>query len=70
MTQVLSRRGLALIAAAAGMAGTARADGPESTFDRVRRTKVLRIAVFPGSAPYFIKDLATGEWGGACITLN
>ena len=41
----------------------------ESTFDRVRRTKVLRIAALPGELPYFQKDLATGEWSGACISM-
>lgn len=69
MTHVLGRRGLAGFVAAIGVAGTARADGPESTFDRVRRTKTMRVAAFPGSPPYFIKDLATGEWGGACVLM-
>src|ERR1700693_4253718 len=41
----------------------------ESTVDRVRRTKVLRIAALPGELPYFQKDLATGEWSGACISM-
>jgi polar amino acid transport system substrate-binding protein len=41
----------------------------ESTFDRVRRTKVLRIAALPGELPYFQKDLTTGAWSGACISM-
>ena len=41
----------------------------ESTFDRVRRSKTLRIAALPGELPYFQKDLATGEWSGACIDM-
>ena len=41
----------------------------ESTFERVRRTKTLRIAVLPGELPYFQKDLATSEWSGACIAM-
>jgi polar amino acid transport system substrate-binding protein len=50
--------------------GAARAQtGAESTFDRVRRTKTLRIAALPGELPYFQKDLATGEWSGACIEM-
>ena len=49
--------------------GTARADAAESTFDRVRRTKVLRIAALPGELPYFQKDLASGEWSGAAICM-
>ena len=41
--------------------------GEEATFDRVRRTKVLRAAALPGELPYFKKDLATGEWSGAAV---
>jgi polar amino acid transport system substrate-binding protein len=73
----LARRSLAAMAAAllaapltAVTIGGARAQsGSESTFDRVRRTHVLRIAVLPGELPYFQKDLATGEWSGACIEM-
>jgi polar amino acid transport system substrate-binding protein len=69
----LSRRGLALGAGflpVFGFFGAARAEtAPESTFDRIRRTKELRIAVLPGELPYFQKDLATGEWSGACISM-
>ena len=75
MTNQLGRRALAgaasLLPAAALIGGagiqSAFAQGaPESTFDRVRRTKTLRIAALPGELPYFQKDLATGEWSGAC----
>lgn len=73
MTHALSRRGVAALAGllpVMGAIGAARAETtPETTFDRVRRTRVLRLAVFPGSPPYYIKDLATGEWGGACILM-
>jgi polar amino acid transport system substrate-binding protein len=70
----LRRRALACvlpILALAGVAsGAARAQGGgESTFDRVRRTKVMRMAALPGELPYFQKDLATGEWSGACISM-
>ena len=68
----LSRRGLAAAALlpAVGLIGTARAQtAAESTFDRIRRTKVLRIAAFPGELPYFQKDLASGEWSGAAISM-
>ena len=68
----LSRRGLAAAALlpAAGLIGTARAQtAAESTFDRIRRTKVLRIAAFPGELPYFQKDLTSGEWSGAAISM-
>lgn len=40
-----------------------------STLDRVRQKKVLRIAVIHGQAPYFNKNLVTGKWSGACIDM-
>ena len=69
----IGRRGLAVAAGLLpvfGSVGPVRADtAPESTFDRVRRTKVLRIAALPGELPYFQKDLVSGEWSGACISM-
>ena len=73
----LTRRALAgaaalplLTLASIALTGSALAQSAnESTFDRVRRTKVLRIAALPGELPYFAKDLATGEWSGACIDM-
>ena len=65
MTNRVSRRGLAgaAVLAPAALIGTAHAQGKtESTFERVTRTKVLRIAALPGEMPYFNKDIATGEW--------
>jgi polar amino acid transport system substrate-binding protein len=73
---MLSRRLFA--AAAAAVAGTpvliadkAQAQGPagESTIDRVKQTKTVRIAALPGEAPYFNKDLATGAWSGTCVEM-
>jgi polar amino acid transport system substrate-binding protein len=73
MTTRLGRRALAGVAAllpAAGFIEGARAQSAnESTFDRIRRTKILRIAALPGELPYFQKDLASGEWNGACIEM-
>src|SRR5580765_8134462 len=37
--------------------------------DRIKRTKVLRIAALPGEAPYFNKDITTGAWSGMCIEM-
>jgi polar amino acid transport system substrate-binding protein len=73
----MSRRVLAGAAALSGLAlasialtATGRAQSAaESTFERVRRTKVLRIAALPGELPYFAKDIATGEWSGSCIEM-
>lgn len=64
------RRGLAAGAGvlAAGWIGSAHAQGAaESTFERVTRTKTLRISALPGELPYFQKDITTGEWKGAAI---
>src|SRR5208282_4829420 len=72
MTNRVSRRGLAgaAVLAPAALIGTAHAQGKaESTFERVTRTKVLRIAALPGELPYFSKDIATGEWSGSAIDM-
>src|SRR5215831_7501422 len=75
---MLSRRDLtgAVLAGAAasstllvGSAAFAQAPADEATFDRIRRTKVLRAAALPGELPYFKKDLATGEWSGAAADM-
>lgn len=63
----LSRRSMALAGVALAASGGARAEGNESTFERVKRIGTLRIAALPGELPYFTKDLATGEWKGAAI---
>src|SRR5438046_4511177 len=41
----------------------------ESTFDRVKQSKVLRIAALPGESPYFNKNIATGEWTGMAVEM-
>lgn len=72
MANKLSRRGAAGLAAAipAFFIGSAQAQpANESTFERVTRTKILRIAALPGEAPYFFKDIATGEWSGSAIDM-
>jgi polar amino acid transport system substrate-binding protein len=74
---MLSRRLFAASAAATAsasaiLASAARAESPpaESTLERIKSTKLLRIAALPGEAPYFNKDLATGEWSGMCIDMT
>jgi len=72
MLNRLTRRGLAATAIlpASFMIGSARADTPnESTFERVTRTKQLRIAAVPGNPPYFVKNAVTGEWSGAAVAM-
>jgi polar amino acid transport system substrate-binding protein len=73
---MLSRRWFAAGATAAAgtpalLAGAARAQNApaETSIDRVKRSKTLRIATLPGEAPYFNKDIATGTWSGMCVAM-
>jgi polar amino acid transport system substrate-binding protein len=71
---MLSRRLFAATAAGAPalLVREARAAEPPAagpTIERIQKTKVLRIAALVGEAPYFNKDLATGEWTGMCIDM-
>src|ERR1043166_2556172 len=76
---MLSRRLFAATAAgAAAAAGTsavltaearAQTAPTDSTMERVKNSKVLRVAALPGKRPYFNKDLATGQWSGMCIDM-
>jgi polar amino acid transport system substrate-binding protein len=63
--------GVALGATAIAMSGTGAAQSPsnEATFDRIRRTGVLRVAALPGERPFFHKDITTGEWSGVAIDM-
>jgi len=71
------RQALGLALGASAVAGLAAASATpavaqvatDSTFDRIRSTKVLRIAVLPGELPYFQKNLASGEWSGFAIEM-
>ena len=68
-----TRRGLGSLlgvatVAATGSAAAQTASG-EATFDRIRRTGVLRIAALPGEMPFFRKDLVSGEWSGVAIDM-
>ena len=77
---MLSRRSLAIGAAGASVllaAAEAQAQqstpatpSQSSTMDRIKQTKTLRVAALPGEAPYFNKDIATGEWTGMCIEMT
>jgi polar amino acid transport system substrate-binding protein len=75
---MLSRRdfaGAALVAATVpasalvGASALAQAPAGDTTFDRIRSTKVLRAAALPGELPYFKKDLTTGEWSGMAVEM-
>ena len=72
---MISKTGRRSLAAAAALApaalfsSAARAEGNESTLERVQRTKVLRIAALPGELPYFNKDIVAGTWSGMAIDM-
>jgi len=73
---MISRRSLALLAGSAalvtglGIVPTAlAADAAESTYDKIKRTKKLRIGAIAGGEPYYHKDLVSGKWAGFCIDM-
>ncbi|MDE2361341.1 MAG: transporter substrate-binding domain-containing protein [Hyphomicrobiales bacterium] len=74
---MVSRRDLAATIGGAALAGASLATLPtaaqtptgQSTFDRVRSTKKLRIAGIVGTEPYYHKDIASGEWTGFCVSM-
>lgn len=74
----IGRRHLITRGAAVGgslLAGTQLAqaqDRPaagQSTVDRVRSSGALRIGVIPDEAPFFVKDLISGEWSGIALDM-
>lgn len=58
----------ALLMAVGGVAGSAMAQTNESTWERIQRTREIRMAVF-NYPPYFVKDLGSGEWGGGLVEM-
>ena len=61
--------GGALAATTMALAREAAAEAADSTFDRVKQSKILRVAALPGESPYFNKDIATGEWSGMAVEM-
>ncbi|MCI3203531.1 MULTISPECIES: transporter substrate-binding domain-containing protein [Pandoraea] len=59
----------AAAAATVATPAAAQATAGQSTFDRVKQSKVLRIAAFAGEEPYFHKDIVSNVWSGACIDM-
>jgi polar amino acid transport system substrate-binding protein len=59
--------GAALASALAATPATAQ--NADNVLDKVKGSKVLRIAVLPGELPYFNKDLATGTWSGFAMEM-
>ncbi|GAB2824182.1 transporter substrate-binding domain-containing protein [Comamonas piscis] len=54
----------ALVVAGVSVTGAALAQSGESTMDRVKRTKELRVGAVAGAIPYFSKDLVSQKWEG------
>ncbi len=65
----LATAGATVLAAASSTARAAAETAKESSFERIRRTKKLRTAVIAGGAPYYHKDLTTGQWRGFYIDM-
>lgn len=61
--------GAAAAGALASPAVAQAADPNESTFARIRRTKKMRIGAVSGGAPYYMKDLSSGQWKGFYIDI-
>jgi polar amino acid transport system substrate-binding protein len=61
--------GGAVAATTVALAREAAAQFGDSTFDRVKQSKILRVAALPGESPYFNKDIATGEWSGMAVEM-
>lgn len=65
----VTRRQFFAVSAASGLALTAPtlfAQDTEATMARIKRTGRVRLGAINGASPYFVKDLATGEWKGFC----
>jgi len=65
VTQAAAAGGLTL----AALQAQAQAPAPGSVLERVRRSQVLRVAALPGEAPYFNKDIVSGQWSGMCVAM-
>ena len=66
--------GIGAAAAAAALASSASSSlaqqaAGESTFNRIRQSKKLRIAGIVGTEPYYHRDLASGTWSGFCVSM-
>jgi len=68
----LAGLGAVTLAAAVQVAGPAAAQNAaaESTFDRIRRTRKLRIAGIVGTEPYYHRDIVSNTWTGFCVSMG
>ncbi|MDR6870793.1 polar amino acid transport system substrate-binding protein [Bosea sp. BE125] len=76
---MIARRDLAGLIGAGAVAATALTlasgsasaqSATQNTFDRVMAKKKLRLGAVTSSAPWFMKDPATGKWGGHFYTIG
>ena len=58
--------GLAVAATALSLGAAASAQG---TVEEIRARGVLRVAGIPTEAPYFVRDVRTGEWSGFVVEM-
>lgn len=58
--------GLAVAATALSLGAAASAQG---TVEEIRARGVLRVAGIPTEAPYFVRDVRTGEWTGFVVEM-
>lgn len=58
--------GVVAAATALSLGQTAQAQG---TIDQIRERGVLRVAGIPTEAPYFVRDIRTGEWSGFVVDM-
>ncbi len=63
------RKILSGLAIAATSLSLGQAAAAQSTVDEIRTRGVLRVAGIPTEAPYFVRDVRTGEWSGFVVEM-
>lgn len=63
------RNMMAGLAVAAASLTLAQEVAAQSTIDQIRDRGVLRVAGIPTEAPYFVRDIRTGEWTGFVVDM-
>ena len=63
------RNMLAGIVAAAAALSLGQGAQAQGTIDQIRERGVLRVAGIPTEAPYFVRDIRTGEWSGFVVDM-
>lgn len=63
------RNMLAGVVAAAAALSLGQGAQAQGTIDQIRERGVLRVAGIPTEAPYFVRDIRTGEWSGFVVDM-